>query len=244
VLIGARYWCEPPDPRHPHGHRRIETLVTIAISAVLAAVGVGLIVRAVETLEQGEQARAEWAVLVAALLSIAIKEVVYRWTAAVGRRLRSPAVTANAWHHRSDALSSVPVALAVIGVRINPAWWFLDPLAAVLVAALIFHAAWEIGWPALKELADTGAPEPVVDVIRKLALDVEGVRDVHALRTRYIGPGLDVDLHVLVEGGLTVREGHRISEEVKQRLLADGPRLVDVVVHIEPSDENETEAED
>jgi cation diffusion facilitator family transporter len=175
-----------------------------------------------------------WIAFVPAVISIAVKEALYRWTAGVGRRVRSSAVVANAWHHRSDALSSVPAALAVVAGVIDPSWSFLDEVAAVLVALLILHAAWRIGWPALGQLIDTGVPEEDCRKIRATALAVDAVHDVHALRTRYIGSGIGVDLHVLVDGEMTVAAGHDVAGEVKHRLLADGPEVVDVVVHVEP----------
>ena len=144
---------------------------------------------------------------------------------------------ANAWHHRSDAFSSVPVALAVAGARIQPAWIFLDHVGAVVVSVFIFGAAIRIVWPALQQLVDAGAPQAERERIREIALGTPGVEVVHAVRTRRLGSGLEVDLHILVDGHITVQEGHDIAEQVKERLLAGGPDLVDVVVHLEPSEE-------
>jgi len=237
ILIGVRYWSAPADAGHPHGHRRIETVVTAAIAVVLASVAMGLAFNALVTLKEEHTAAPGWIALIAALLSIAVKEALYRRTISVAKRVKSTALMANAWHHRSDALSSVPVVAAVGGALINPAWGFLDHVAAVVVSILILGAAWRIGWPALKQLVDAGASEKELEQIRAIALGTPGVRLVHAVRTRYVGPDLSVDLHVMVDGGLSVRQGHDISEEVKRRLLADGPGLVDVVVHLEPCDE-------
>ena len=237
ILIGVRYWSAPADESHPHGHRRIETVITVAIALVLAAVAAGIAFRSLSTIPAQHTAAPGWLALAAALVSIAVKEAVYRWTIKVGRRIHSSAVIANAWHHRSDALSSVPVALAVIGAKIDPAWAFLDHVGAVVVSVFILGAAWRIGRPALRELIDTAAPARDLEQIRKLALSVEPVCHVHAVRTRYVGARLAVDLHVKVGGGMTVRDGHDVAERVKQTLLADGPGLVDVVVHLEPCDE-------
>jgi len=239
ILIGIPYWSAPADAGHPHGHRRIETVVTVAIAVVLASVAMGLAFNALVTLKEQHTAPPGWVALVAALLSIAFKEALYRRTVSVAKRVKSTALMANAWHHRSDALSSVPVVVAVGGAMINPAWAFLDHVGAVVVSVLILGAAWRIGWPALKQLVDTGASEKELEQIRAIALGTPGVRLVHAVRTRYVGPDLSVDLHVMVDGSLSVRQGHDISEEVKRRLLADGPSLVDVVVHLEPCDEEE-----
>jgi len=236
IVVGAGFWSAPADAEHPYGHGRIETLITSAIGIVLGGVGVGLGYRAILTLPQWHESRPGWIAFAAACLSIVAKEVLYRWTADVGRRVKSSALVANAWHHRSDALSSVPVALAVLGTHVWPEWGFLDHVGAVIVSVLILHAAWEITWPALRELIDAGAKEHERQAILKLALDTEGVQSVHKLRTRSIGPGLQVDLHVLVEPELSVREGHAIAGVVKERLLNRGPNVIDVLVHVEPFD--------
>ncbi len=236
VVVGAGFWSAPADAEHPHGHGRIETLITTAIGIALGSVGVGLAYRAMQTLHEAHLSSPGWSALAVACLSIVAKEALYRWTASVGKRVRSSAVVANAWHHRSDALSSVPVAVAVLGTRIWPTWGFLDHVATVIVAVLILRAAWEIAWPALRELIDAGATEQDRRALFELALATEGVEAVHKLRTRYIGPGLQVDLHVLVQPELSVREGHKIAGVVKERLLEHGPNVIDVLVHVEPFD--------
>jgi len=239
ILVGVRYWYAPADDRHPHGHRRIETVITVVLALALMGVAVGLAFKSLVTMRSQHSAAPGWSALAAALASIGVKEILYRWTIGVGRRIKSQAVIANAWHHRSDALSSVPVALAVIGAKINPNWGFLDHVGAVVVAVFILGAAWRIGWPALQQLVDAGAPAEDLERIRSIALGVEPVCHVHAVRTRYVGSGLAVDLHVKVDGNITVREGHDIAEAVKQELLAEGPDLIDVVVHLEPCDEED-----
>lgn len=237
VLIGVRYWSAPADERHPYGHGRIEAMVTALIAVALAAVALGLGYEAVASLAEKHALPPGRIALAAALVSIVCKEALYRWSVAVGRRVRSSAVVANAWHHRSDALSSIPAALAVAGARLHPSWALLDHVGTVIVSFIILQAAWRIGHPALQELADTGASEEDRRRIRGIAMATRGVNMVHAVRTRRIGSGLAADLHIGVDGGMTVREGHDVSEEVKQRLLDAGPALVDVVVHLEPDDD-------
>jgi cation diffusion facilitator family transporter len=243
VLVGARFWSAPADVDHPHGHGRIETLITSVIGIVLAGVGVGLAYRAILTLHvliahPGRLITTPgWSAFAVACAAIVAKEWLYRWTALVGKRIKSSAVIANAWHHRSDALSSLPVAVAVLGTRMQPSWVFLDHIATVLVAVLILHAAWRIVWPALRELIDVGAAREEREAMLGLVLATRGVQAVHKLRTRYVGPGLHVDLHVLVEPELSVRDGHAIAGVVKERLLEEGPDVVDVLVHVEPYEE-------
>lgn len=237
VIIGAPIWSAPADDDHPHGHGRIETVVTFGIAAVLAFAGIGLGYSALTTLRSGDIPTPSIAVVVVALLSIISKEAVYRWTLHVGKQTRSTALTANAWHHRTDALSSVPVLIASIGTWIAPGWTFLDPVATVLVGAMILHAAWQIGWPALLQLTDQGANKAERRQILEIAMTIDGVRDVHALRTRHIGTGLQTDLHVLVDPDATVREGHAIAGRVKQAILEQSESVIDVLIHVEPHEE-------
>ncbi len=238
VLVGAGLWTAPADEAHPYGHGRIETVVTVAIGVVLAGVGLGLAYRAVATVLSPAATAPGWAAFAAACAAVIAKEAIYRWTVRVGREVRSSALMANAWHHRSDALSSVPVAVAVLGTQIHPDWLFLDNIGALLVSLLVLHVAWRIAWPSLKELVDTGADDAARAEVARLALETPGVKSVHGLRTRHIGPALQVDLHVLVEGALSVREGHNIAGAVKKRLLDNGPDVADVLVHIEPYEDH------
>ncbi len=238
ILIGVRYWSKPPDAGHPHGHRRIETVVTTVIALVLVIVAAGLIYNALNTLREHHAQPPGGIALAAALLSIGIKEAMYRWTAVVGRRHKSSALIANAWHHRSDALSSIPAALAVGVAALKPGWAFVDHVGAVVVSLFVFHAAWKIGKPALGQLVDAGAPQADREHIERLVRSVPGVRDVESLRTRYVGSGLQVDLHLQVDGGMNVREGHAIAGRVKHHLIEHGPDVVDVVVHVEPYGEH------
>lgn len=234
VLWGVHYWSEPPDPDHPYGHRRIETVVSAGIGLLLGAVGIGIACQALRTVRQPDVQSPELIALVGAVISIVGKEMLYRWTAAVGRRVGSSALKANAWHHRSDALSSIPVAVAVIVAAVRPDWAFIDHIGAVVVSVFILYAAWKIVWPAFGELVDRGAGANVRENIEGLVRKHSAVRYVHAVRTRQLGAGLHVDLHIGVDGKISVREGHDVSEEVKQHLLAEGPAIVDVVVHLEP----------
>ncbi len=235
LILGVRYWTAPADESHPHGHHRIETAVTLGIGIVLALVAVGIGYQAMHGIVDGDHRTPGPIALVAALASIAIKEWLYRWTRTRGERHDSPALVANAWHHRSDALSSLPAALAVGAALIDPAWAFVDKIGALVVAVFILYAAHRILKPALAELVDTAAPSEVISEIEALAVSVDGVAAAHAIRTRYIGPRLAVDLHVEVDGGLTVAEGHGIARQVKRRLLARGPKVADVLVQIEPA---------
>lgn len=236
VLFGVRFWSAPADECHPYGHRRIETLITVAIGAALMVVAGGFILDAAEKLHHPPECSPTLIALTGSLLTIFLKEWLFRRTRTVGRRVNSPAVIANAWHHRSDAFSSIPVVIAVSAAAFNPELRFLDQVGALIVAAMIFKAAWDIMKPALAELIDVGATQQDFQQIVAIARSVEGVVSVHKVRTRRSGAGLYVDLHALVDGQMTVCAGHDIATQLQHRLMTDGPSVADVVVHVEPVD--------
>jgi cation diffusion facilitator family transporter len=234
VIAGSHYWSRPPDENHPYGHRRLETLVTVFIGVVLIAAGIGIGWKAISALQEKHSAPPGWIAVFAALASIVFKESIYRWTAVTGRRAKSPALVANAWHHRTDALSSIPVLIAVAGARVFPSWSFLDHLGAAVVSIFILHASIKIIWPGLGELIDVGAPTDTCKKIRDIALKNDGVLQVHDIRTRFISSSIQVDLHIVVDGLITVREGHDIADDVKARIMDKIPEVLDVIVHVDP----------
>ena len=236
LILGVRYWSAPADERHPHGHRRFETLVTVFIGLMVAAAAVGIGWDAVTSFGRPSHPPSAIA-LAAALLSIGVKEALYRWTAKMGRKTGSSALVANAWHHRTDALSSVPVAIAVSIAMIDHRFAVVDQIGALVVAVFVLHAAFRIIRPALEELVDAGAPKAHRKELERLALEVEGVRAAHALRTRYIGSELAVDVHVEVDADLSVADGFAIASKVKKDLLQRGRDVADVVVQIEPHED-------
>jgi len=239
VLVGVKFWSKPPDECHPYGHRRIEFLVTIFIGLLLAAVALGLSYNALSTLREVENSPPGAIAFFAAVVSIFTKEALYRWTFSKGKEIKSTALIANAWHHRSDGLSSIPAAVAVAGAALFPGLAFLDRLGAIVVSMFILQAAWKIVRPSVEQLVDRGAPEEICLGIEQLAFATPGVQEVHAIRTRHIGSGIEVDLHVLVDPSMSVEEGHAISEEVKRRLIEYVSDVVDVVVHLEPYETSE-----
>ena len=237
VLLGVCFWSAPPDDHHPYGHQRIEELVTLAIGLALVIVAVGLGYNSVVTIHEAHIQNIGWVAVSGPILSIIGKELLYRWTVHVGDQVRSSAVIANAWHHRSDALSSIPALVAVVVAALYPEWGLVDHIGAIIIAGFILKVAWDIIIPALQKLIDTGASAKTRKEIIAHAMGVKGVKSAHAIRTRKFGSHLLVDLHILVNPELSVREGHKISEDVKEQLLNNGPEIMDVVVHLEPYDE-------
>lgn len=236
VLIGIKFWSAPADECHPYGHQRIETITTVGIASLLAFAALGLAWDAVHRLAAPVCPPLSF-VFIAPLLSILVKEILFRRTRVVGRRIQSQAVIANAWHHRSDVISSIPPLIAVVAATINPKWAFLDPVGALIVALLILRVAWKIAAPAFAELTEKGAGPEDLKTISELVGDVPDVCSVHKIRTRRLGAGLFVDLHVVVDGDLTVRASHEIANEIQKKLLDDGPSITDVTVHMEPDEE-------
>lgn len=244
VIAGSHYWSRPPDESHPYGHRRLETLVTVFIGIMLAAAGVGIGWDAVLNLRDKELSAPGWIALIAALISIVTKELLYRWTANAGKRIKSAALAANAWHHRSDAISSLPVLLAVGGALLFPSWSFLDLVGAVVVSIFILHAALKIVWPGISELIDAGAPKDIQKKIHNTANEIQGVIEIHKVRTRYISNSILVDMHIVVDGSISVREGHAIADEVENQIISGIPTVLGVVIHIDPQEVEDARATD
>lgn len=236
VLVGLKWGRSAPDDTHPFGHGRIETLSTLMVGVILTILGVILGYEAICRLIQGSPHNPTWLALAAAAVSILVKEVLYRYTVRVGRRINSQALVANAWHHRSDALSSVAVLLGVAGTLVNPAWHSLDAWAALVVSLLILRVGTGVLWGALKEMVDTAPSREEVDSMRCCALEVAGVRQVHDLKVRSLGGRYQIQLHVVVDGGLSVTEGHDIAKEVERCLHSELKDVGEVIVHVDPVD--------
>ncbi len=237
VIVGVKYWNKGPDVDHPYGHRRIEAMTTVFIGVMLLIAGLVLIYSAIIKIHSQKYSVPEWSAFIVAIISIIAKEALYRWTYSKADNLKCNALKANAWHHRSDAFSSVPVAIAIGFAKYDKTWAVLDPIASVAVSFFILKASYDIAWPALLELSDSGVNEDKVKLIQVLVYSVEGVKSLHQLRTRFQGNGIYVDLHIQVDPNITVREGHSIAGRVKHLLLKEDSQIIDVLVHLEPSDD-------
>lgn len=238
VWFAGRHSTQAPDEEHPYGHGRYETVATLALGVFLLVVAIGIGWDAGERLFSPEALlQPEPLALIAALASILVKEWLYWWTLGYARRVRSDMLRANAWHHRSDAISSVVVLVGVGGTLAGLP--YLDAIAAVIVAVMIAGIAWELGWSAIQELVDTGLEEERLAAIKETIQSVGGVRDIHMLRTRKHGGHASADVHVLVDPRVSVSEGHMIAVLVEQRLKEQIDEISDVTVHIDPEDDEE-----
>jgi len=237
VLLGLRIGRKAPDEKHHFGHARIETLASAIVGVALIATAVYLGIEGAWNIYHHTEYHPTWLALVGAGTSIALKEALYRYTVHVGRRIKSSAIVANAWHQRSDALSSVAVLLGVAGAQIRPSWHMLDSFAALCVSFFIIKVGLEILRNALREFIDT-SPEPeVLSRVRQCTLGVDGVIGMHDLRARTSGGLHQMELHIVVDGDLTVTEGHRIAKAVESCLAEEVADLDQIIVHVDPASE-------
>ena len=233
VILGVRYWTAPADDEHPYGHGKIEALVALFIAIAIVVVAYSLGAQAVKAIVAGRSSVPGLPAFFFALVSVFSKEWLFRWTRHVAREVKSPALEANAWHHRSDALSSIPVAVAVAVAHFCPALVWLDAAGAILVSLFVLRVAWTIAYPALQELVDAEIDDKST-AVAALARKVPGVVEVHKVRARRYGGAFAADLHVHVKADLSVAEGHAIGHAVSDTLLASDLGVTDAVVHVEP----------
>ncbi len=236
VIYAAKHSHRDADAEHPYGHGRFETLATVILGVALVAVAIGIGIDAVDRLFHIErQLHPSALAMYIAIVSIISKEAIYHYSMVIARKYRSEMLKANAWHSRSDAISSVIVLVGVIGSMAGLD--YLDAIAAVGVAVMIAKIGWSLVWQSLRELIDTGLDPERVDLIRSSILEVQGVKALHILRTRRMGGDALVDVHIQVNPNLSVSEGHHISEQVRQRVIAEVDEVADVMVHIDPEDD-------
>ncbi len=235
VLIANRHSGAKPDADHNYGHSRYETVASLFLGAILIAVGVGMLWRAVERIVHLDDIPAVHAsALAVAVIVLVSKEALFRYMLREARRVRSAMLVANAWHARSDAASSLVVAIGIIGSLAGVK--LLDPIAAALVGFMVARMGWTFGWDALQDLSDRALDDDAVAEIRALLAATPGVRDVHDLRTRKMGDQALVDAHILVDPRISVSEGHFIAESARVRVLND-PRVLDALIHVDPEND-------
>lgn len=238
VLYALWHGRKAADEEHPYGHGRIETAVTMILGAVLLLVAVGIAARAGWRLAAHEAFVTPAALtLWVAIATLVVKEGMYQYTMRVADRYDSDMLRANAWHHRSDAVSSLIVVAGIGGALLG--FLYLDSVAAIVVALMIVKVGWELATRSLRELVDTGLPRADLETIRRTILSVSGVKAVHALRTRRVGGRALVDVHIIVDERLSVSEGHQISEAVRSRLIEEIAPVADVMVHIDTEEDLE-----
>lgn len=239
ILVFLKISGKARDKDHDFGHGKFETMATFILSIILIAVAARILSGGIDNivlvLRGGSLPTPGGIALIAAAVSIAAKEFCYRITVHVGRKVNSPAVIANAWHHRSDALSSVG-SLAGIGgaMFLGKKWILLDPLMGCVISVVIFVVAVKMAVPAVRQLLDVSLPDSTEKEILRLASQVDGVKDVHNLKTRQSGPSLIMDMHIMVDHTLTIVKAHEIATQVERTLSGHYGHGTQINVHVEP----------
>lgn len=239
VILFVRISGKPCDQDHDFGHGKYETLATTFIGIMLGIVGIGILWSGMEKIIsvcRGQMLEEPGMIaLVAALLSIVAKEILFQWTARVGRQVNSPAVVANAWHHRSDALSSIGTAIGIGGaIVLGPQWRVLDPVAAVVVSVFIIRVALKLFRPSIEELLEKSLPAEDEQRIMHTILEEPGVSAPHNLRTRRIGNNRAIDVHVRMDGNTPLNIAHQATRNIEKRLRKQFGNQLFVNIHVEP----------
>ena len=243
VLVFVRVSARPQDEDHDYGHGKYETLATLFIGLALAAAAVGIVVSGAGKLArwlQGEDLPAPGKIaLWAALGSIVAKELLFQYTRIKGKHLDSKALEANAWHHRSDALSSVGTAIGIGGaILLGSRWTVLNPLASIVVGAMLVKVAWDLLGPSFGELTDSSLPADMEQEMMDLIRGVPGVEDPHNLRTRRIGNRIAAEVHIRLDGSLPLSVAHEKASEVERRFKDRFGAQSHIIVHMEPNHQN------
>lgn len=239
VIVFVRISSKPEDEGHDYGHGKYETLATAIIGLVLLFVGFGILWNGATSIwdfwQGGELKEPGMLALWAALASIAFKELLYQYTVLKGRRLNSQAVVANAWHHRSDALSSIGTAIGIGGaILLGEQWLILDPLAAVVVSLFIMKVAIQLLVPCVEELLEKSLPAEVEEKIKQEILAFPGVTSPHHLRTRRIGSSYAIEVHIRMDGQITLEEAHHTATAIENRLKSEFGSRIYINIHVEP----------
>ena len=232
VLLASHHSKKDADEEHPYGHQRFETAASLALGALLLAVGAGMLWSAVRKINAPETVQeVHVTALWVALGALLAKEMLFRYMLSVAKRVKSGMLVANAWHARSDAASSLVVGLGIVGNLAGYA--ILDPIAALVVGLMVARMGWGFGWDALHDLMDRSVDEQEVEAIRRTLVETPGVSEVHDVRTRKMGDMIVVDAHIEVDASITVEEGHDIAVRARQRVL-QRHRVLNLMTHVDP----------
>ncbi|OGW75670.1 MAG: cation transporter [Omnitrophica bacterium RBG_13_46_9] len=240
VLLGIGIASKPKDKTHDYGHGKVETLATTIIGFALLVVGAKIfwmgVIEIVNSYRGNIITRPGWVAFFAAVISIAVKECLYQYATKVGKAINSQAVIANAWHHRSDALSSIGTMLGIGGAIIfGEKWRILDPIAAIIVSLLIAKVGIDISLASTNELIDASLSEEIESKILETIRSVPGVKSSHNMKTRKIGNAFAIDVHIKVDKSLNITKAHLISTKVEDKIKSLYGKDTIVSVHIEPS---------
>ena len=243
VIVFTRISGKGKDKGHDYGHGKFETLATVVVSLMLLVVGAEMIKSSYQQIRSAVEGNPlpapEMIALWAAVISIISKEFLYQWTVKVGKRLSSPVVIANAWHHRTDALSSVGSLVGIAGaIALGGEWTILDPLVGAVISIVIIVMAVKMSIPALAELTEASLPEKTEQKMLEIIRSVEGVRGVHELKTRLCGHYCIADFHIVVDPETTILEAHETTVIIERKLREEFGEETQINIHVEPSDDS------
>lgn len=238
VLFASKYGSIDADETHPYGHQRIETAATLFVSLLLILAGCGIAWDSIHELLQATHTMPDSLTLPIICFSIVANETLFHYTRHVGKKINSQLITANAWHHRSDAASSIVVLVGLIGSLSGLI--YLDALAAVVVGFMIIKMGVDYGWNSVKELVDTAVDAELLTQIEKTIQGIDGVLKIHQLRSRFMGGDVLIDVHILVSPRISVSEGHYIAQHVHEALVNKIESIKDVIVHVDHEDDEVT----
>ncbi len=232
VMVGVKFSEKEADEGHPYGHERIESVVTVLLALMLSFTGVGIAVTGVKTIVNQDFTRPGALALIAAVLSILVKELMYRYTVKAAEKINSTALKADAWHHRSDAFSSIGTLFGIAGAMIG--FEILDPIAGIVVSILIIKVGVEILMQGLNQLIDRAADDDTINTIKNTIINIKGVIGIDDVKTRLHGSKLYVDVEIAVDDEITVKEGHSIAEAVHNKIENTLPDVKHCMVHVNP----------
>ncbi|MGQ9707248.1 MAG: cation diffusion facilitator family transporter [bacterium] len=244
VLWGISAAKQPPDEDHHYGHSRYETITALFVGILLLAAAIYIVTSALISLSEKHSSIRSWLPFWWAIASIILKELLYWWTRSVGRRFHNPAIIANAWHHRSDAISSVAAAAGIAGALIGgERWAFLDHLTAVILASFLIYIGIRIIRQSLEKLSDRAPKPQALAQLYQTIAQIPGVRSFHAFRARHTGAGnrIEMDVHIQVDPELSVRDGHEIATRVESEIRRSNPDVTTIIVHIEPPSQDKNQ---
>ena len=239
VMIFVRISSKEEDENHHYGHGKFETLATVIIGIVLVAVGLGIMKNGITSIievTKGNTIKAPGIIaLVAAIVSIIVKEILYRYTVIKGKKLDSPSVVANAWHHRSDAFSSIGTTLGIGGaILLGNKWTILDPIAAVVVSVFILKVAYQLTKAGLDELLEKSLPKEIEKKIIEILLSFNEISSPHHLRTRRIGKSYSIEVHIRMNGEMSLYDAHQITVDIEKKLKEELHKDIFINIHMEP----------
>jgi cation diffusion facilitator family transporter len=235
VLFASKYGSLDADASHPYGHQRIETAATLFLALLLIVAGFGISWDALNELIKSDNTLPNWLAVPVILISIFSNEILFHYTRYIGKLINSELITANAWHHRSDAASSLVVLVGLVGSIAG--YIFLDAVAAVIVGLMIIKMGCTYGWTSVTELVDTAVDSVLLKQIEHIIKSTDGVQKIHQLRSRFMGGDVLIDVHILVSPKISVSEGHYIAQHVHNKLVEQIDSVKDVIVHVDPEDD-------